>query len=189
MQNLYAPAFSPYIKIAFCISVVVKILDVLLNMILWKMKLILHFEDKFHLSECCCSVTQSCLTLCNHMNCSTPGFCVLHYLLKFAPSHVRWVHLTLCHPWGHSPCLQSFSASESFPVSASWVRWSKYLSFSISPSNEYSGLISFRIDWFDLPADQGTLKNLLQHHSSKTSIFQCSAFFMVQFSHLYTEKP
>ena len=149
------------------------------------MKLILHFEDKFHLSECCCcSVTQSCLTLCNPMNYSTPGFCVLHYLLEFAQSHVHWVHLTLCHPWGHSPCPQSFPESESFPVSASCIRWSKYSSFSISPSNEYSGLISFRIDWFDLLADQRTLKNLLQHHSSKASILQCSAFFMVQFSHL-----
>ena len=71
--------------------------------------------------------------------------------------------------------------------SALRIRWPKYwsFSFSISPSNEYSGLISFRIDWFDLPAVQGTLKNLLQHHSSKASILQCSAFFMVQFSHPY----
>ena len=67
------------------------------------------------------------------------------------------------------------------------IRWPKYWSFSlsISPSNEYSGLISFRINWFDLFAVQGTLKSLLQHHSSKASIFQCSAFFIVQFSHLY----
>ena len=67
------------------------------------------------------------------------------------------------------------------------IRWPKYwsFSFSISPSNEYSGLISFRIDWFDLPAVQGTLKSLLQHHSSKASILQCSTFFMVQLSHPY----
>ena len=67
------------------------------------------------------------------------------------------------------------------------IRWPKYwsFSFSISPSNEFSGLISFRIDWFDLLAVQGTLKSLLQHHSSKASIFQRSAFFMVQLSHLY----
>ena len=64
------------------------------------------------------------------------------------------------------------------------IRWPKYWSFSFSPSNEYSGLISFRIDWFDLLAVLGTLKNLLQYHSSKASTFQCSAFFMVQFSHL-----
>ena len=68
------------------------------------------------------------------------------------------------------------------------IRWPKYwsFSFSISPTNEYSGLISFRIDWFDLPAVQGTLKSLLQHHNSKVSILQHSAFFMVQLSHLYT---
>ena len=65
------------------------------------------------------------------------------------------------------------------------IRWPKYWSFSISPSNEYSGLISFKIDWFDLLALQGTLKNLLQHHSSKASILRCSAFFMVQLSHPY----
>ena len=67
------------------------------------------------------------------------------------------------------------------------IRWTKHwsLSFSISPSNEYSGLISFQIDWFDLLAVQGTLKNLLQHHSSKASVLQCSAFFIVQLSHFY----
>ena len=65
------------------------------------------------------------------------------------------------------------------------IRWPKYWSFSISPSREYSGLISFRINWLGLPAVQGTLKSLLQHHSSKASILPCSAFFMVQFSHLY----
>ena len=65
------------------------------------------------------------------------------------------------------------------------IKWPKYWSSSISPSNEYSGLISFRINWFDLLAAQGTLKSLLQHHSSKASILQCLAFFMVQFSHLY----
>ena len=65
------------------------------------------------------------------------------------------------------------------------IRWPKYKRFSISPSNEYSGLISFKIDWFSLLAVQGTLKSLLQHHRSKASIIQCSAFFMVQLSHLY----
>ena len=69
--------------------------------------------------------------------------------------------------------------------SALHIRWPKYWSFSISPSNEYSGLISFRIDWFDLLAAQGTLKNLLQHHSLKASILRKSGFFMVQLSHLY----
>ena len=90
-------------------------------------------------------------------------------------------------------CLQHFPESESFPMSwlALPIRWSKYwgFSFSISPSNEYSGLLSFRIDWFDLLAVQGTLKSL-QHHNLKASKLRCSAFFMVQLSHPYviTEK-
>ena len=91
-------------------------------------------------------------------------------------------HLILCHP----PLLFS-SIFPSIRVfcneSALLIRWSKYWSFRISPSNEYSGLISFRVDWFDLLAVQETLQSLLQHHSSKASIFQCSAFFMVQISH------
>ena len=99
-----------------------------------------------------------------------------------------------CHPTisssaiPFSSCLQSFPASGSFSnESVLRIRWPKYLSFSfsISPSNEYSGLIFFRIDWFDLLAVQGTLKSLLQHHSSKASVLQCSAFFMVQLSHPY----
>ena len=73
-----------------------------------------------------------------------------------------------------SSCFQSFPASGSFPMSG--IRWPKYWSFSISPSNKYSGLIFFRIDWFDLLEVQGILKSLLQHHSSKVSILQCSAF-------------
>ena len=85
-------------------------------------------------------------------------------------------------------CLQSFPASGSFPVSQFCpFRWPKYwsFSFSISPSNKYSDLISFRFDWFDLFSVQGTLKSLLQHHSSKASILQCSAFFIVKLSHPY----
>ena len=95
-------------------------------------------------------------------------------------------HLILCRP-----LLLLLSVFFSIRVfsneSALCVRWPKYwsFSFSISPSNEYSGLISFRIDWLDLLAVQGTLKSLLQHHSSKASILQCSAFFIVQFSHPY----
>ena len=94
-------------------------------------------------------------------------------------------HLILCYPLPLLPSI--FSASESFAVSLLCIRWPKYwsFSFSISPSNEYSGLISFRIDWFDLPAVQGFLKSLLQHHSSKASTLQCSAFFKVQLSHPY----
>ena len=95
-------------------------------------------------------------------------------------------HLILCHPLlllpSIFPSIRIFSSELALRI-----RWHKYWSFSfnIRPSNEYSGLISFRIDWFDLLAVQGTLKSLLQHHSSKASILQHSAFFMVQLSHLY----
>ena len=95
-------------------------------------------------------------------------------------------HLILCHPLlllpSIYPSIRVFSNE-----SVLHLRWPKYwsFSFSISPSNDYSGLISFRIDWLDLLAVQGTLKSLLQHHSSKASILQCSAFFMVQLSHPY----
>ena len=95
-------------------------------------------------------------------------------------------HLVLCYPLLHLPSI--FPRIEVFSKElALHIRWSKDWSFSfnISPSNKYSGLISFRIDWFDLFAVQGTLKGLLQHHSSKASILQCSAFFMVQLSHPY----
>ena len=95
-------------------------------------------------------------------------------------------HLILCHPHlllpSIFPSIRVFSSE-----SVLCIRWPKYWSFSftISPSNEYSGLISFSIDWFDLPAVQGILKSLLQHHSSKASILWCSAFFIVQLSHPY----
>ena len=93
-----------------------------------------------------------------------------------------------CHPTTSS-FVMSFSCPQSFPASGSalCVRWTKYwsFSFSISPSNEHTGLISFGMDWLDLPAVQGTLKSLLQHHSSKASILWCSVFFMVQLSHSY----
>src|SRR5574339_130212 len=96
------------------------------------------------------------------------------------PSH----HLILCHPLllfpSIFPSIRVFSSE-----SLLHIRWPKYWRFSISPSNECSGLISFRIDWFDLLAIQGTLKSLLQYHSSEPSILQCSAFFMVQLSHPY----
>ena len=98
----------------------------------------------------------------------------------------QWCHPTISSsvvPF--SSCLQSFPASGSLQMSQLFIRWPKdwSCSFSINPSNDYSGLISFRIDWFDLLAVQGTLKNLLQHHSSKASILWCSAFFIVQLSH------
>ena len=94
-------------------------------------------------------------------------------------------HLILCCPLFLLPSI--FPSIRVFNESALHVSWPKYwsFSFSISPSNEYSGLISFRMDWFDLLAVQGTLKSLLQHHSSKAFIFQCSAFFMVELSYPY----
>ena len=95
-------------------------------------------------------------------------------------------HLILCRPLLHLPSIVS-SIRVFSNESVLHIRWPKYwsLSFSISPSNEYSGLISFRMDWLDLLAVQGTLKSLVQHHSSKASILQYSAFFMVQLSHPY----
>ena len=93
-------------------------------------------------------------------------------------------HVVLCHPLLRLPSI--FPSIRVFSnESALHIRWSKYWSFSFSPSSEYSGLISFRIDQVDLLAVQGTLKSLFQHHSSKASVLQCSAFFMVQFSHPY----
>ena len=95
-------------------------------------------------------------------------------------------HLILCHPLllqpSIFPSIRAFSNESVLPI-----RWPKYWSFSfnISPSNEHSGLIPFRMDWLDLPAVQGTLKSLLQHHSSKASIVRCSAFSIVQLSHPY----
>ena len=144
----------------------------------------------------CCSVTQSCPTLCNPMDYSTVGFHVLHYLPKFAQTHVHWVGNAIqpSHPLSPpSPDLQSFPASGSFPMSwvfsnelALHIRWPEYwrFSFSISPSNGYSGLISFRMDWLDLLAVQGTLR--VFSSSSKASILWRSAFFIVQLSHPYT---
>ena len=134
------------------------------------------------------SVTQLCPVFCNPMDCIMLGLHVQHQLPEFTQSHVHWVSDAIqpSHPllFHVSSCLQSFPASESFHLC---IRWPKYwsFSFSISPSNEYSRLLSFRMDWFDLLAVQGTLKNLLQHHSSKASILWHSAFFLVQLSHPY----
>ena len=140
---------------------------------------------------CCCSVTQSCLTLCNPMDCSTLGLPVHHQL----PSLLKHIsiesvmlsnHLILCHPILLPPSI--FLSIRVFSnESVLHIRWPKYwsLSFSISPSNEHSGMIYFRMDWLDLLAVQGILKSLLQHQCSKASILQCSAFFIVQLSHPY----
>ena len=123
------------------------------------------------------------------MDCSTPGFPVHHQLPELTQTHVHQVvmpsnHLILCHPPLFLPSIIP-SIRVLSNESVLHIRWTVYWSFSFSPSNEYSGLISFRIDWLDLLAVQGTLKSLLQHHSSKASALRCSAFFMVQLSHPY----
>jgi len=122
------------------------------------------------------------------MDYSTPGFPVLHHLPELTQAHVHWVGDAIQPSCAPISCSQTFPASRSFPVSQLFTlgdQGNRGFSFNISPSNTYSGLISFRIDWFDLLAVQGTLKNLLQHHSSKASVLHCSAFFMVQLSHSY----
>ena len=123
------------------------------------------------------------------MDCSTPA--VHHQLPELMQTHVHWVSDTIqpSHPLS-SPSPPALNLSQDkglFNESALHIRWPKYWHFSIntSPSNEYSGLISFRMDWLDLLAVQGTLKSLLQHHSSKASILRHSAFFIVQLSHSY----
>ena len=132
------------------------------------------------------SVAQSCLTLCDPMDCSTCQASLSitnsQSLLKFMSieSVMQSSHLILCCPLlllpSILPSIRVFSNG-----SVLCIRWPQYWSFgfSISPSNEYSGLISFRMDWLDLLAVQGTLKSLLQHHSSKAPALWCSAFFMV----------
>ena len=143
-----------------------------------------------------CSDAQSCPTLCDPENCSTPGLPVHHQLLEFTQTHVHRVGDAIqpSHPLS-SPSPPTFNLSQHQGL-LQWVSSSHQvakvleLQLHISPSNEYSGLISFRMDWLDLLAVQGTLKNLLQHHSSKAPILQGSAFFMVQLSHPYIlEKP
>ena len=129
------------------------------------------------------SASQLCLTLCNPIDCSTPGLPVHHQLPEFQLMFIELVmpsnHLILCH------LLQSFPASRSSKEPVLCIRWPRYWCFSICPSNEYSELIAFKIDWLDILAVQGTLKSLLQHHSSKPSILRHSAYFIVQLSHPY----
>ena len=125
------------------------------------------------------------------MNCRMPGLPVHHQLPEFTQTHVHRVGDTIqpSHPLFSPsppapipPSIRIFSNESTLPM-----RWPKYwsFSFSISPSNEHPGLVSFRMDWLDLLAVQGTLKSLLQHHSSKASILWCSAFFTVQLLHPY----
>ena len=143
------------------------------------------------ISICCCSVAQSCPTLCDPMVCSTQAslsFTISQSSLKLMSieSVMPSNHLILCRllPLLPSifPSIRIFSNE-----SVVCIRWPKHrsFSFSISPFKEYSGMISFRMDWLDLLAVQGTLKSLLQHHSSKASILQCSALFIVQLTSIH----
>ena len=138
---------------------------------------------------CCCLVAQSCQTLCNPWTAARQAslsFTISQSLLKLVSIELMMPsnYLILCCPLlllpSVFPSIRVFSN-----VLTCRIRWPKYWSFSISPSNEYSGLISFRVDWLDLRAVHGTLKSLLQHHRSTASILQHSAFIMVQLSHLY----
>ena len=130
-----------------------------------------------------------CLTLCNNTDCSTPGFPVHHQLTELTQTHAHRVTDAIqpSHPLlsclllpSISPTIRVFSNESVLRIS-----WLKYWSFSISLSNEYSGMISFIMDLLDLLAVQGALKSLLQHHSSKASILWCSAYSIVQLSHPY----
>ena len=131
------------------------------------------------------SVAQLCPILCDPMNCNTPGLPVYHQLPESTQTHVHQVSDAIqpSHPLSSPslPALNLPSIRVFSNASALRISWPTYWSFSfnISPANEHPGLISFRMDWLDLLAVQGTLKSLLQHHSSKASILQHSAFFIV----------
>ena len=137
------------------------------------------------------SITQLCLTHCDPMKRSTPGLPVSHQLPESTQTHVHWVDDAIqpSHPLS-SPSPPALNLSQHqglFKWVSSSHQLAKVLEFQlqISPSNEHPGLISFRMDWLDILAVQGTLKSLLQHHSSKASILWCSAFFIVQLSQPY----
>ena len=134
------------------------------------------YQQMFNCCCCGCSVSKLCLTHCDPMDCNTPGSSVLYFLLELKHSIVC-CHLLLLP--SIFPSIMIFTS-----VSILCIRWPKYWSFSfnINPSNEYSGIISFGIDCFDFLPVQGTLESLLQHHNSKTSIFQCSEASALQSS-------
>ena len=143
----------------------------------------------------CCSVANSCLTHCDPMDFSMPDFPVLHNHLEFAQIHMHWVGdaIQSSHPL-LPPSLPALNLSQHqglFPSVALCIRWPNYWNLSISPSNEYLELISFRIDWLDLLAVQGTFRSLHHHHSSKASILWAQHSLWSK-SHIHTrllEKP
>ena len=142
-----------------------------------------------YIIPCCHSVTQQCPTLCNPMNCSTAGFPVLHYLLELAQTHGHWVGDTIqpFQPLSSSspPAFSLSQHQDLFQLVTSSHQVDEVLEFQNQSFNEYSGFIFFRIDWYDLLEVEKTLKSLLQHRHSKSSILWHSAFFMVQLSHPY----
>ena len=160
---------------------------------LWRLRAFVSFEElcKCYFFCVISLVTQLCPLLCDPTDCSTPGLPVHHQLpellkLMSIESVTPSNHLMLCHPLLPPPSV--FPSIRVFSRElVLCIRWPNFWSFSlnISPSSEHSGLISFRMDWLHLLAVQETLKSLLQPHSSKASILQCSAFFIVQLSHPY----
>ena len=136
--------------------------------------------------HCCCSVTQLCPTIYDLMDCSTSDS--LSFTISAQPL-THWVDDAIqpSHPLSSSPALNLSQHQVFSSESALRIRWLKYWSFSflITPSSEYSQFVSFKIGWFDLLAVQGTLKSLLQHHSSKASVLCCSAFIMVQLTSIH----
>ena len=169
---------SKFIQVLACLSQ--------LNRALLQINCSNHSEvEKYRIENICCySVAKLWPALCNPMDSCTPRVpcpSVSQSLLIFmsTESVILFNHLIRF-------CLQSFPASGSFPMSPLfYIRWSEYWNFSISPSNKYSGLTAFRIDWFDLHVVEGNLKSLLWHHSLKESVLRCSAFLMVCISQLY----
>ena len=157
----------------------------------WQSEIMLTFFTLINFKIQFSSVIQSCPTLCDPMNRSTPGLPVYHQLLESTQSHILRVSdaIQLSHPLSSPspPTISLYSIRVFSKESDLHIRWQKYWSFSfnISPSNEHPGLISFRMDWLDFLAAKGILNSLLQHHSSKASILQHSAFFIVQLSHPY----
>ena len=153
------------------------------TLITWWWLLVLQFY-------CYGSVSKSHPTYCDSMNCSMSGFLVLHHLLAFVQTHIHWNGDAIqpSYPLS-SPSPPAFNLSMRVFSNelALHIRWLKYWRFSISASSEYSGLISFRINWFDLLDVQETLKCIIQHHNSKTSVLWHSGFFIVQLSH-WSEK-
>ena len=172
-------------------NIFIYVLDTHLLSLIWELKSYASpMAYKIHSAQFS-SVTQSCPTSCDPMDCSTPGFPVHHQLPELTQTHVHWVSDAIqpSYPLS-SPSPPTFNHSQHqglFKWVSSSNQVAKILEFQLqfSPSKEYSGLISFRMDWLDLLAVQGTLKSLLQYHSSKASIISHSDFLIVLCSHTY----